>query len=92
MRGGWLGNTMKERYCVLAKRQMIFYKDISCLKEMYKMRISSSMEVIGLGCTANGYPVQILESDGGKLLLEVFLKSDSERQKLVKTFELFVKE
>ena len=89
MRGGWMKSSMKERYCVLAKKQLVFFKDITCTKELSTLRITPSMEAIGLGMTATGYPVQIQEAN--KLVMELFVKSDAERQKLVKTFDMFTK-
>ena len=43
------------------------------------------MDIIGLGCTANGYPVQV--QDQSKILVEMWLEDDTERQKLTKALE-----
>jgi len=52
-------------------------------------RITPQMDIIGLGCTANGYPVQV--QDQSKILVEMWLEDDTERQKLTKALEACTK-
>lgn len=78
-------NTMKDRYCVLANEQLVLFRDNTCIKEMFKLRITPQMEIVGLGFTPSGFPVQIQEQN--KLLLEIFMKTDEERQSIVKVLE-----
>ncbi|UPR02455.1 hypothetical protein HOP50_10g57810 [Chloropicon primus] len=84
-RGGYFKNQIKERYCVLANEQLVIYKDLTCSREFMSIRITPGMEIIGLGSSANGFPVQI--QDANKIMIEMWLKDDAERQKLTKALE-----
>ena len=48
------------------------------------------MDIIGLGRTAQGFPVHI--QDSGKILFEMWLDSDEERQRLTKALDFCVKQ
>ena len=65
-------------------------QDTTCTKEFFTTRISSQMDIIGLGRTAQGFPVHI--QDNGKILFEMWLDSDEERQRLTKALEFCVKQ
>jgi len=48
------------------------------------------MDIIGLGRIAQGFPVHI--QDSGKILFEMWLDSDEERQRLTKALDFCVKQ